>query len=297
MAAERHSDGVTEFGRFLRARRAQVTPGEVGLISGPGLRRTPGLRREEVATLAGVSANYYTRLERGKETHPSSSVVDALARVLRLSEDEHEHLRELAALAARRVSAPSAAPARTVRPGIDLILESLRPNPAYVVSRVNDLLACNPGGLQMLPGIDDWPPRQRNVSRYLFLHPAARQVFDDWDGRVRNCVAGLRALAGTDPDAPDLVGLVGELLVKSRDFSRLWERYEVQEPRYGQKSFNHPEVGAITLGFQCMRLEGTQGQRLYVHFAEPGSADYDAMILLDMLAPKEQETSSVRSLR
>jgi MmyB-like transcription regulator ligand binding domain len=109
--------------------------------------------------------------------------------------------------------------------------------------------------------------------------------------------SGYRRLAGTDPDAPDLVGLVGELLVKSRDFSRLWERYEVQEPRYGQKSFNHPEVGAITLGFQCMRLEGTQGQHLYVHFAEPGSPDYDAMVLLDMLAPKEQETSLARSLR
>jgi len=295
MAAERNSDGVTEFGRFLRARRAQITPGEVGLTSGPGLRRTPGLRREEVATLAGVSANYYTRLERGKETHPSVAVVDALARVLRLSADEHDHLRELGARAGRRAPVPPSAPARTVRPGIDLILESLRPNPAYVVSRVNDVLAHNAGGLQMFPGIEDWPPRQRNVSRYLFLHPAARQVFDDWDDRARNCIAGLRALAGTDPGAPDLAGLVGELLVKSRDFGRLWERYEVQEPRYGRKSFNHPEVGAITLGFQCMRLEGSPGQRLYVHFAEPGSPDHDAMVLLDMLASGSQEASSVQT--
>jgi transcriptional regulator with XRE-family HTH domain len=295
MAAERYSDGVTEFGRFLRARRAQVTPEEAGLTAGPGLRRIPGLRREEVAALAGVSADYYTRLERGKETHPSAAVVDAVARVLRLSADELDHLRELAAHAGRRAPVPPAAPSRTVRPGIDLILESMRPNPAYVVSRVNDVLASNPGGLQMLPGIDDWAPRQRNVSRYLFLHPAARQVFEDWDSRVRNCVAGLRALAGTDPDAPDLTGLVGELLVKSPDFARLWERYEVQEPRYGQKSFNHPEVGPITLGFQCMRLEGSPGQRLYVHFAEPGSPHYDAMVLLDMLAPKGHGASPAQT--
>jgi transcriptional regulator with XRE-family HTH domain len=295
MTREQEASSGTEFGRYLRARRGQVTPAQAGLAPGPGLRRTAGLRREELATIAGVSVDYYTRLERGKETRPSPAVVDALARALRLGEDEHDHLRELALRAARHAPQPPVAPSRAVRPGIELILESLRPNPAYVVSRVNDLLASNPGGLQMFPGIDDWPPRQRNVSRYLFLHPDARQVVDDWDKQLGSCVAGLRALAGTDPEAPDLVGLVGELLVKSPDFARLWERYEVRGRRYGQKTINHPRVGSVTLGFQCMQLEGTPGQRLYVHFAEPGSPEHDTMVLLDLLPAKDEVSSPAES--
>jgi transcriptional regulator with XRE-family HTH domain len=154
-----------------------VTPEEAGLTAGSGLRRTPGLRREELATLAGISIDYYVRLERGKETRPSASVVDALARALLLEDDEHEHLRSLAVLPPGTPApegGPPAAPSRTVRPGVKLLLESLRPHPAHVVSRTNDLLAANPGGLRLLPGIEDWPARERNIARYLFLHPAAR---------------------------------------------------------------------------------------------------------------------------
>ena len=139
----------SELGRFLRARRAEVTPAEAGLPTGTGLRRTPGLRREELATLAGVSVNYYTRLERGKETRPSPSVVDAIARALRLDETELEHLHDLAARAARHLPERPAAPSRSVPPGVKLLLESLRPNPAYVVSRTMDVLAANPGGLRL----------------------------------------------------------------------------------------------------------------------------------------------------
>jgi len=285
MAAARPADsGGTELGRFLRARRTQVTPADAGLPAGTGLRRTPGLRREELATLAGVSVDYYIRLERGRETRPSPAVVDALARALRLTPDELAHLRELASRAARSVPEPPAAPSRAVRPGIRLVLESLRPNPAYVVSRTNELLAWNPGGVRLLAGIEDWPARQRNIARFAFLHPAARELYDDWGNQVRGCVARLRALAGTDPDAPDLAGLVGELLLKSPDFARMWERYEVAARAYGHKTYHHPEVGTFTLGYQTMPLEGTQGQRLNVFFAEPGSADYDAMVLLDLAA-------------
>jgi transcriptional regulator with XRE-family HTH domain len=163
----------SELGRFLRARRAEVTPGEAGLPTGPGLRRTPGLRREELATLAGVSVDYYTRLERGKEARPSPAVVDAIAHALRLEETEHEHLRDLAARAARHLPQRSAAPSRTVSPGVKLLLERLRPNPAYVVSRTMDVLTPNPGGLRLYAGIEDWPVSQRNLARYVFLHPAA----------------------------------------------------------------------------------------------------------------------------
>ena len=211
-------------------------------------------------------------------------MVDALARALRMGDDEHEHLRELASRAARRVPEPPAAPSRSVRPGVRLLLESLRPNPAYVVSRTNELLAHNPGGLRLLAGIDDWPAGRRNIARYAFLHPAARELYDDWGNQVRSCVARLRALAGTDPDAPDLAGLVGELLLKSPDFARMWERYEVAAKAYGHKTYHHPEVGTFTLGYQTMPLEGTQGQRLNAFFAEPGTPDYDAMVLLDLAA-------------
>jgi transcriptional regulator with XRE-family HTH domain len=132
----------------------------------------PGLRCEELATLAGISIDYYTRLERGKETRPSASVVDALARALRLDDDEHEHLRSLAIMAARSVPEPRTAPSRTVRAGTRLLLESLRPYPAHVVSRTTDVLAYNPGGLRLLSGMEEWSAKDRNIARYVFLHPA-----------------------------------------------------------------------------------------------------------------------------
>ncbi|WP_405563464.1 helix-turn-helix transcriptional regulator [Streptomyces phaeochromogenes] len=288
MASEQSSGrGVEmELGQFLRARRTQTRPDQVGLTVGTGLRRTPGLRREELATLAGISIDYYVRLERGKETRPSPSVLDALARALQLDDAEHQHLRDLAARAARYAPEPPPPPGRTVRPHLKLVPETLRPSPAYVISRSMDLLAWNPGGLVLYAGLDDWPATQRNLARYLFLHPTARSLFqDDWDELVRGCVARLRALAGTDPDARDLTSLVGELLLKSPDFVKLWERYDVIGRKRIQKTFHHPQVGVLTLSSQSMHLDGTPGQRLGVYTAEPGTPDHDAMLLLDLAAP------------
>ncbi|WP_405607936.1 helix-turn-helix transcriptional regulator [Streptomyces sp. NBC_00076] len=288
MASEQSSrrSADMELGRFLHARRTQTSPDQVGLTVGTGLRRTPGLRREELATLAGISIDYYVRLERGKETRPSPSVLDALARALHLDEAEHQHLRELAARAARYAPEPPPPPSRTVRPHLKLILETMRPNPAYVISRSMDLLAWNPGGLALYAGLADWPTTQRNLARYLFLHPTARTVFPDWEYQVRGCVARLRAVAGTDPDAPDLTSLVGELLLKSPDFAKLWERYDVVGRKKTQKTFHHPQVGILTLSSQSMHLEETPGQRLSVYTAEPGTPDHDAMLLLDMTVPQ-----------
>jgi transcriptional regulator with XRE-family HTH domain len=293
MKSEQHSG--TELGRFLRARRARVTPEDVGLAAGSGVRRTPGLRREELATLAGISIDYYTRLERGRETRPSPSVVDALARAMRLGEEEHEHLRSLATLAARSAPEPAAAPSRAVRPGVKLLLENLRPGPAYVVSRSNDILATNPAGLRLLAGIEEWPAKQRNIARYVFLHPAARDLFEDWNNQVRGCVARLRALAGTDPDAPDLAQLVGELLLKSPDFARLWERYDVKGRTQGRKTFHHPEVGDLTLGYQSLLLEGTPGHRLVAYYAEPATPEHDAVALLDLLGQEPATRTTPRA--
>jgi transcriptional regulator with XRE-family HTH domain len=273
--------GTTEFGRFLRARREGVRPQDVGLPPGTASRRTPGLRREEIATIAGVSIDYYTRLERGRETRPSPAVVDALAKTLRLDDDEHEFLKSLAAQAARRAPVPPRPPSRTLRPTVKLLLESLRPNPAYVVSRTYDILAANQGGARIHPGLLDWPPRQRNTIRYTFLHPEARQLYPDWDQKARGCVAQLRGIAGSDPDAPDLAAIVGELLVKSPDFGRLWGRYEVRRAGAGDRVLRHPLVGTLRLAHETLRLNQAEGQHLVIYMAEPGTPDHDAMVLLD----------------
>ncbi|MGY4744945.1 helix-turn-helix transcriptional regulator [Streptomyces sp. ATMOS53] len=292
MARERQGgSGGTELGRFLRAHRTRVTPEEAGMPVGPGLRRTPGLRREELATLAGVSIDYYTRLERGKESNPSQSVIDALARSLQLGEAEHEHLRDLVARAARNAVPESPGELdRAVSPGVQLLLDNLRPFPAYVISRTMDIIACNPSGLRLFAGMGDWPASKRNVVSYVFLHPQARDLFSDWDEQIRACVGRLRALAGIEPDAPDLAQLVGELLSKSPEFTDLWERYDVRWHTHGSKTFHHPEVGDVTPGYQSMLVEGTPGQRFIAYYAEPGTPDHDKLVLLDMPLAEKSPT-------
>jgi transcriptional regulator with XRE-family HTH domain len=283
----------TELGRFLRARRSRVRPADVGLPTGTGIRRTPGLRREELAALAGVSIDYYTRLERGKETGPSPAVLDALANALRLDDEERGYLREIAAQAARRAPKLRPQPSRTVRPSVRHLLETVRPNPAYVIGRTNDFLAANPGGMRLLPGMADWPDRQRNTIRYIFLHPAARHLWPDWDQKAKGCVAQLRAVAGSDPDAPDLAALVGELIVKSPDFNRFWERYDIRTIGDGSKTFHHPVVGMMTLTHEVMTLNRTDGHRLVVYMATPGGPDHDAMMLLDLGTDAVTELSAI----
>jgi hypothetical protein len=228
-----------------------------------------------------VSIDYYTRLERGRETRPSPGVVDALARALRLDGDGHEYLKSLAEQAARRAPVPPKPPSRAVRPTARLLLETLRPNPAYVVNRTYDILAANPGGARLHPGLLDWPPRQRNTIRYTFMHPEARDLWPDWEQKARGCVAQLRAVAGSDPDAPDLAALVGELLVKSPDFGRMWGRYEVRRAGAGDRIIRHPLVGTLRLAHETLGLNRADGQCLIVYLTEPGTPDHDAMVLLD----------------
>ncbi|WP_369240229.1 helix-turn-helix transcriptional regulator [Streptomyces sp. R21] len=272
-------------GAYLRARRAQIAPERAGLTTASGLRRTPGLRREEVAALAGISIDYYVRLERGKETHPSPSVVDALARALRLNEQEHRHLRELVAQAQAHAHTGSAradpSPAREVRPGLALLPEQLRPNPVLVLGRTLDVLACNPGALRLFAGLDAQPPQRRSLVRYVFLHPLAREVLDDWDEQARSCVARLRKLAGIDAAAPDLTDLVAELMPKSPEFAQLWDRFDITPHAQGFRTFHHPDVGDVRLGWESMPLDDSPMQRFVVFFAEPDSPDHAKMLLLD----------------
>ncbi|MGC7101741.1 helix-turn-helix transcriptional regulator [Amycolatopsis lurida] len=281
MISEQDSGG-TELGQFLRDRRAKVTPAEVGLPAGAGLRRTPGLRREELAGLAQVSIDYYTRLEQGRKTRPSPSVVDALALALRLDEADHEHLRALAARVAQQAPEHRAMPDRKADPSAALMVERLRPNPAHLLDPAMNLLAWNTGGLRMYAGIDQWPVERRNIARYLLFHPAARELFDDWEAEVHCCVGYLRASARNLPDSPALTDFLGELQHTSPEFARLWKRPGVRGRPHGRKKLHHPVAGTITLRFQVMLLLDTDGQRTVTYYADSGSPDHDAMVMLDM---------------
>jgi transcriptional regulator with XRE-family HTH domain len=268
----------TELGEFLRARRARLRPSEVGLPSDVGLRRTPGLRREELAALAGLSIDYYIRLEQGKETNPSTAILDGLARALHLTGEEHEHLYTLANHAARRTRPSSPHTSREVRAGVRLLLETVRPCPAYVQNRVNDILAANPEALALFAGIEEWPVHRRNTVRYVFCHPVARTLYPNWEATASATVANLRARSITAPDSPDLVALVEEVSANSAEFARLWKRYDLRYRRSEAKSFHHPDVGDFTLGFEVLNFD--DGLRLSILQAEPGTADHDALKLL-----------------
>ncbi|MEU1662085.1 helix-turn-helix transcriptional regulator [Streptomyces sparsogenes] len=278
-------------GEFLRTRRARVTPEEAGLPATTGRRRTAGLRREEVAMLAGVSIEYYRRLEQGKQHRPGPAVLEAVARVLRLDEDERRHLEELARAAdAPTAPAPAPPPSRTPRPEVLRMLDIVEPCPAYLLSRANDLLAANPRGLRLLPGIEEWPRRQRNTARYTFLHPAARRLYGNWEEVAAATVAHLRAAAGSHPDAPDVTAVIGELVVKSEEFAALWQRYDVRSRTNGRKHFTHPATGTMTLGYEVFEVARSDGHRLVVYQAEPGSTDHDAMVLLGLADERRVES-------
>jgi transcriptional regulator with XRE-family HTH domain len=282
-----HPGNGNELGFFLRSRRERISPLDVGLPGANSRRRTPGLRREEVATLAGVSIDYYTKLERGRERHPSGPVLDALAAVLQLNEPERQHLAALAAHVAG-VYAGAADPGQAHRPCLRdtarQVLEAVRPGPAVAVSRINDLLGANPAGLALFHGLADWPAENRNLSRYMFLHPAARTLWVDWEDIAIGHVAHLHAIAGQHPDAPDITALASELQAASPDFARIWDRYEVKPRTTGDKHYQHPLVGRMSLSYESLPLAGTDGQRLIIYLAAPGTPDHDAMVLLDLLA-------------
>lgn len=274
-----HTRCVNAMAEFLRVRRGSIGPVEVGLPIGPGDRRTPGLRREELAALAGVSVDYYTRIEQGRETSPSDAVLGALVGALRLTEDEHAHLLALADRAAGRSPRRRLADNRPVRPGMRLLLDSVRPSPAYVLNEVNDVLAANPEGLALMPGLDEWPLAARNTIRYTFLHAAARTLFADWDRVARNSVAQLRSAEPTS-SAP-VASLVHELSAASNEFDALWRRHDVWVKRGGETAFRHPVIGQVTLLNEVLHHAG-DGQRILVYQASPGTAEHAALVMLAM---------------
>ena len=272
------AESTNRLGTFLRARRARVRPEQVGLPPGAGRRRTPGLRREELATLAGVSVDYLNRLEQGRETNPGNSVLDAIAKSLLLNEEEHAHLYALAHHAAR-TDAPSPRPDHTLRPGVLLLLENIRPCPAYVLSRYGDVLASNPEGLALHVGLGAWPVEQRNTIRYLFRDPITRKLFPDWDWLARLTVGRLHRLVGEDPDALELAALIEELREHSPEFVGLWDLHDIATRGGDRRLFRHPVVGDLALGAGMLYL-GDSGLRVTVYQADPGTSDHRALLAL-----------------
>jgi transcriptional regulator with XRE-family HTH domain len=270
----------TKVGEYLRARRELVRPEEVG-IADTGRRRVPGLRRDELAMLAGISTEYYTRLEQGRDHHPSAQVLDAVARALGLDDDATAHLHDLAKPAPRRTRRPPR-PER-LRPTIQRLLDSWHTTPAYVQGRYMDILAANPLAVALSPMFTPGT----NIVRVSFLDPAVRDLFHDWDTRVGNAVAALRALVGPDVEDPRLTQLVGELSVRSEEFRRLWSRHDVR-PQIGGgvHHLRHPQVGELELQYDKFNVAGADGQLLVVYQAEPGSRSEEALALLASMAAK-----------
>jgi transcriptional regulator with XRE-family HTH domain len=275
-------------GQFLRARRELVQPEDVG-IEAYGRRRVPGLRREELAMLAGVSVDYYVRLEQGREQHPSEQVLEALARALQLDDTAARHLQELARPPARR-RRPSARPQR-VRPGVERLMDGWSHTPALVLGRCLDVLAAN----SLADALHGRPIRGTNAMRSIFLDPGAHEFYADWEDVARDTVAWLRAVAGADLDDPRLTELVGELSLKSEKFRRLWARHDVREKTSGTKRFVHPVVGELSLGYESFAIGGAPGQILTLYHAEPGSRDERALALLESVAAGETAEQPSRS--
>ncbi|WP_067974075.1 helix-turn-helix transcriptional regulator [Nocardiopsis trehalosi] len=268
-----------ELGLFLKARRAALTPAEVGLPDGVNRRRVSGLRREEVAMLAGVSVDYYTRIEQGRSGAVSTEVLTALADALRLSGDERAYLLNLAGSAAgpgRRNGAegvcdPPAVPRQTVRREVRLLLDAMPAVPAAVLGRGLDVLAWNPLAGRLWPFLADLPEPDRNFARLLFLDPRAAELHADVDDLRREVAARLRADTGRAPDEPRLCAVVQELQRRSPRFRELWEARLVREEAHGVHRFRHPEAGELALYFEKLPLPADPDQMLLVYTPEPGS--------------------------
>jgi transcriptional regulator with XRE-family HTH domain len=266
-----------ELREFLRSRRAKITPEEAGLAPHPGARRVPGLRREEVAHLAGVSVDYYVRLERGRNLNVSESVLDAIARALRLSDLERTHLFTLAKPSRAR---PRALPSQRVRPGLRLVLDSLTDVPALVLGRRMDVLATNRMARALYADFAALPARSRNMARLIFLDDTIRSLYVDWEGAARGVVASLHLYAGRHPHDPALAELVGELSVRDQDFRHWWADHDVFERTHGVKHYRHPVVGELILGYEAFTPADDPDQTLGISTVEPGSPSEERLRLL-----------------
>ncbi|WP_433015044.1 helix-turn-helix domain-containing protein [Kribbella sp. CA-294648] len=266
---------TTQLGDYLRSRRALVTPSEVGMVS-TGLRRVAGLRREEVALLAGMSVDYYVRLEQGRERNPSAQVLDALSVALRLDDDGRLHLFRLAGLAPRP---RSAAVTEKVDPNLLQLMEAWPNNPSLVYNRAYDVLASNKIADLLFDGFEF----SRNLMLLVFLDPKSRQFYADWREVAANSVAGFRLGHGAAPDDPRVRAVLAELLDRSEEFRELWSRHDARGKSLETKRFQHPQVGELTLRMQAFDVRSAPGQELVVYHAEPSTRSAEALTLLSTL--------------
>jgi transcriptional regulator with XRE-family HTH domain len=266
-----------ELADFLRHARGAVDPARAGLPADRRVRRVPGLRREEVALLAGVSTDYYTRLEQGRRITPSAGVLDAIARALNLDATGRAHLGHL-------VGAPQArkrpASVQRVRPGLYQFLDSLQGSAAMILGRHTDVLATNHLGRVLIADFDAMRPRERNYARWMFLTAQARELFIDWDIQARTVVENLRLEIGNTPHDPTTLALVDELSEASEEFRSWWNEHRVYQRTHGSKHLRHPVVGELTVDYETFTMPGDSDQTLFVYTTEADSASRDAMNLL-----------------
>lgn len=283
-------DNRSETRQFLVSRRARISPEQAGLTVYGGNRRVPGLRREEVAILAGVSVEYYTRLERGNLKGVSDSVLDALSRALRLDEAERTHLFDLARAAGTEPArAQRRTPHQRVRPSIQAVLDAMTGAPAVVRNERLDILATNPLGRALYAPIFEDPARPANHARFAFLDPRSSDFWVDWERAADDTVGILRAAAGRNPYDRALSDLVGELSTRSEEFRTRWAAHNVRLHRTGTKQIHHPVVGHLQLMYDTLQLPAETGLTMLVYTAEPASPTQDSLRLLASWAATQSQ--------
>jgi transcriptional regulator with XRE-family HTH domain len=273
-------DSRNEIRDFLISRRARITPQQAGLPAYGGNRRVAGLRREEVAMLAGVSVDYYIRLERGNARGVSDGVLENLARALRLDEAERAHLYDLARASSSGARGPRRPARQQVRPAVQRLIDAMTMAPVYVRNGRMDVLAANRLGRALFAPLFGSPAKPTNLARFIFLDPAAPEFYQEWDRLASDTVALLRADAGRNPTDRGLSDLIGELSTRSDIFRVRWADHNVRQHRSGIKHFHHPVVGDISLAYESLELVADPGLVLNGYSAEPGSASQDALNLL-----------------
>jgi transcriptional regulator with XRE-family HTH domain len=272
-----------EFGKFLKAMRSRLSPEDAGAGPTSGARRVPGLRREEVARLAGVSTDYYVRLEQGRNIHPSRAVLEAVSRALRLDSSEHAHMMDLLENCANISRTPGSPSVQGVRPALRHLLEAVGDVPAMLLGRRSDVLAGNRMAFLLFTDFAALPAGERNLTRWLILDPAARTLFRDWKTVAAEAAGALRIDVGRHPNDPQTNQLVGELAVNSEHFRQWWAGHRVATRSAGTVRLHHPAVGDLELNFENLALPDEPDQTLRVYSARPGSPSSDALALLASL--------------